>query len=257
MTAVSTPHSSQSSSARRTSPHYRRARGYNPTTGYFTTRDPLGFAGGDANLYRYCANNPVTYVDPSGLQVAVPGPDKPKPKPDGKNKLDESKYPEDRKEIDKSRDEYYFPYLRPYEIVRPRSNAYNCWAYILGITDERPSPGKSTDPHDFSAEDERLIQKGYTQSKDLNTKKEEGVQKVVIYGFDENGRTRYTHGAIQQEDGTWKSKMGDKGPLIRYEDPSMLDGPSYGKPVRVYRRPLEKTSSSEFELMYYLLVEWA
>src|SRR5690606_11398044 len=29
--------------------------------------DPLGFAGGDVNLYRYVANNPLVRVDPSGL----------------------------------------------------------------------------------------------------------------------------------------------------------------------------------------------
>jgi RHS repeat-associated protein len=32
------------------------------------SRDPIGFAGGDWNLYRYVENNPVIGVDPSGLQ---------------------------------------------------------------------------------------------------------------------------------------------------------------------------------------------
>ncbi len=33
----------------------------------FLSEDPIGFAGGDANLYRYAGNDPVNYRDPSGL----------------------------------------------------------------------------------------------------------------------------------------------------------------------------------------------
>ena len=39
------------------------------------SEDPSGFAGGDANLYRYAGNSPVMYVDPSGLSYeGVSGP---------------------------------------------------------------------------------------------------------------------------------------------------------------------------------------
>lgn len=44
-----------------------RARAYNPKLGRFMSEDPLGFAAGDANLYRYCGGDPVNRVDPSGL----------------------------------------------------------------------------------------------------------------------------------------------------------------------------------------------
>lgn len=44
-----------------------RNRFYLPTLGRFLQPDPLGFGGGDGNLYRYCAGDPVNYVDPSGL----------------------------------------------------------------------------------------------------------------------------------------------------------------------------------------------
>ncbi len=47
--------------------YYYRSRYYDPLTGRFMTRDPLGFAAGDVNLYRYVGNNPVSYVDPFGL----------------------------------------------------------------------------------------------------------------------------------------------------------------------------------------------
>ncbi len=46
---------------------YNRARYYNPGTGRFISNDPSGFAGGDANLYRYVGNSPIIFVDPSGL----------------------------------------------------------------------------------------------------------------------------------------------------------------------------------------------
>jgi RHS repeat-associated protein len=47
--------------------YYYRARYYDPRAGRFLTRDPIGFAGGDANLYRYVKNNPINLIDPEGL----------------------------------------------------------------------------------------------------------------------------------------------------------------------------------------------
>jgi RHS repeat-associated protein len=46
---------------------YYRARYYDPSVGRFTTKDPIGFAGGSMNLYGYVSNNPVNYADPWGL----------------------------------------------------------------------------------------------------------------------------------------------------------------------------------------------
>jgi RHS repeat-associated protein len=45
------------------------ARDYDARTGRWTAKDPIGFAGGDANLYAYVANNPQRYVDPNGLAI--------------------------------------------------------------------------------------------------------------------------------------------------------------------------------------------
>ena len=42
------------------------ARDYDPVTGRWTTRDPLSFGGGDANLYEYVLQDPVNGVDPQG-----------------------------------------------------------------------------------------------------------------------------------------------------------------------------------------------
>jgi RHS repeat-associated protein len=50
------------------------ARDYDPHTGRWTTKDPIGFAGGDTNLYGYVANDPVNFFDPNGLEhVQEPG----------------------------------------------------------------------------------------------------------------------------------------------------------------------------------------
>jgi RHS repeat-associated protein len=48
--------------------YYYRARYYDPLTGRFMVRDPLGFAAGDVNLYRYVGNAPVNFNDPFGLE---------------------------------------------------------------------------------------------------------------------------------------------------------------------------------------------
>lgn len=45
---------------------YYRARYYHHQLQRFISEDPIGFLGGDVNLYAYVANNPVNLVDPSG-----------------------------------------------------------------------------------------------------------------------------------------------------------------------------------------------
>jgi RHS repeat-associated protein len=47
--------------------NYHRARYYETATGRWLSNDPIGFAAGDTNIQRYVGNNPVNYVDPSGL----------------------------------------------------------------------------------------------------------------------------------------------------------------------------------------------
>lgn len=49
--------------------YYYRARYYDPEAGRFVSKDPIGFAGGDVNVYGYVGSRPVNFVDPTGLFV--------------------------------------------------------------------------------------------------------------------------------------------------------------------------------------------
>ncbi|OGX05215.1 MAG: hypothetical protein A3G87_06350 [Omnitrophica bacterium RIFCSPLOWO2_12_FULL_50_11] len=58
--------------------YYMRARYYDPVIGRFISEDPIGFAGGDVNLFAYVGNNPINFIDPYGywgfgLDVSVTG----------------------------------------------------------------------------------------------------------------------------------------------------------------------------------------
>jgi len=49
--------------------YYYFARYYHAQLGRFINRDPIAYAGGDANLYRYVRNSPTNATDPSGLEI--------------------------------------------------------------------------------------------------------------------------------------------------------------------------------------------
>jgi RHS repeat-associated protein len=49
--------------------YYYRARYYHPGLQRFIAEDPIGFAGGDVNLYAYVQNTPGNYRDPLGLEL--------------------------------------------------------------------------------------------------------------------------------------------------------------------------------------------
>ena len=52
-----------------TGDYYYRARYYDDTTGRFISEDPLGFAGGDVDLYGFVSDNPTNLSDPFGLSA--------------------------------------------------------------------------------------------------------------------------------------------------------------------------------------------
>ncbi|WP_341939706.1 RHS repeat domain-containing protein [Marinimicrobium sp. C2-29] len=45
-------------------------RDYDPEAGRWTARDPIGFDGGDTNLYGYVLNNPISFYDLDGLELS-------------------------------------------------------------------------------------------------------------------------------------------------------------------------------------------
>ena len=49
---------------------YNRARYFDAAIGRFISEDPIGFAGGDENVYRYVSNNPASYRDPGGMNAS-------------------------------------------------------------------------------------------------------------------------------------------------------------------------------------------
>lgn len=48
-----------------------RRREYDPEVGRWLQRDPINFKGGDTNLYGYVLNDPINFVDHTGLSVTV------------------------------------------------------------------------------------------------------------------------------------------------------------------------------------------
>ncbi len=48
-------------------------RDYDAEVGRWTAKDPLGFGGGDSDLYGYCEGDPINWMDPEGLFIAPLG----------------------------------------------------------------------------------------------------------------------------------------------------------------------------------------
>jgi RHS repeat-associated protein len=48
--------------------YYVNARWYDPASGRFVSKDPMGFGAGDANLYRFAGNDSLNRIDPSGME---------------------------------------------------------------------------------------------------------------------------------------------------------------------------------------------
>ena len=50
--------------------YYYRARYYNPYIGRFLQTDPIGYGDG-MNMYAYCGNNSLSWVDPYGMEAGL------------------------------------------------------------------------------------------------------------------------------------------------------------------------------------------
>jgi RHS repeat-associated protein len=102
--------------------YYYRARNYDLSTGRFLQEDPIGFDGGDLNLYTYVFNNPVNLTDPDG--------EKPRPpKPSGKDRKS-SPNPKPTCKL--------FKAFVPGGFFNPCKECWSCFYYCTGLVGGPP-----------------------------------------------------------------------------------------------------------------------
>jgi hypothetical protein len=126
--------------------------------------------------------------------------------------------------------------LSNFQVLAAPTKTYNCIAYTLGYKDRWINPITSSGPNKLAGMDHRYAQEGYHRLSTLDFSLQRGYQKVVVYATVSNGVIQnVTHGAIQQTDGSWNSKLGANA-LIKNLSPYDLAGGLYGVPVAVYIR---------------------
>lgn len=124
-----------------------------------------------------------------------------------------------------------------YEILAPATTDYNCIAHTLGINDEWVNPITGSKENPLSEMDKMYQKIGYTRTVDLDTNYDTTKKKIVVYATKnaDGSINKITHGAIQDDKGTFESKLGGL-PLIRHATPESLNGSAYGEPVAVYTK---------------------
>jgi hypothetical protein len=126
-----------------------------------------------------------------------------------------------------------------YDYVGPATKKYNCIAWSLGITNKWVWPAGDS-LQDF---DKLYEKQGFHRISKFDYRKQDGVEKIVLYGKKKDQSIICTHAARQMSDGQWTNKLGAL-PLIKVPSPEVLAGPAYGKPVAVYvRRKTNRTNN--------------
>ena len=124
-----------------------------------------------------------------------------------------------------------------FQIVAQPSDKYNCIAYAAGDFHNwwdnnlvRYWPAHAARSSGVESLVEVFAGLGFERCEDGRS--EDGIQKIALYA---NSAGDWTHAAVQQPNGRWRSKMGG-GPLIEHHSPeSLSDGP-YGKVHCIMRR---------------------
>lgn len=138
--------------------------------------------------------------------------------------------------------EYFWPNLKKGTFEKTSEcKEYNCVAFILEDEENWWDDYFGKWPEDIprqicSIENyEKFFNKhGFQRCDSFNL--EDGFLKIALYG---NTRREFLHVAIQQKDGTWKSKMGGLED-IRHSNLTLLSGAFYGTPLLYMKRKVNK-----------------
>jgi len=115
-------------------------------------------------------------------------------------------------------------------LTKTKAGTFNCISHTAGIKNYWINPFQTRVEWD-----KFYAPLGYKPTSNLDTSFVAGQQKVAVYAVKKNSGLEYTHGSVQEADGTWTSKLGS-GPLIRHKTADAVNGPIYGEVVRVYVR---------------------
>ena len=123
-----------------------------------------------------------------------------------------------------------------FQIVEQPSDQYNCIAYAAGDLgkwwDHNPIhywPAHAARSSSIESLVEVFAGLGFERCDDGSP--EDGYQKIALY--EQQGL--WTHAAVQQSNGRWRSKMG-RGPVIEHRSPDSLSNGAYGEVHRIMRR---------------------
>jgi type VI secretion system secreted protein VgrG len=153
--------------------------------------------------------------------------------------MDRTRFPDERRFFVDEEGRRLFPFLGDaFEVLGPSTMAYNCIAHSLGKINEWVNPRTGPAGDTLVPMEQLYRDHGFERTVLPDCSLAAGATKIAVYASTDAHDTiqEVTHAAIQEDDGTWTSKIGG-GPLIRHAMPEALQGPAYGKVVAVFVRP--------------------